>query len=665
MDSKGISSLKSDATCLGFSIMIALTILTIMILCLNVYVNYCLSDGNQTGISRTKIDSILTLKLINFKDASALSLKSTVKNSHEYLRSSVTLAKNLLLNPNFTLSGVKDELPSYWTDPLNNCMKLFKCKIDMLQGLEDNVSFAISSPNNTTNRWSMIYGQYINVKPLEEYHLVTHMKLNKYAMQSHFVLEGFNETSREWYQISQCPSGTNGPLKWEEFRCAITVPENTTKIRPMLNAGWSSQAGKEAVTRFDAIYLVKSTGPFIADPNLKLQVVAQGLTLPTTMAFLGQNDFLVLEKDTGIIKRITNGKALSTPIFDATVANFDTQGLLGIAVQKNRTTTDTGLNNESTYVFIYLTAADKDGGKAIGNRLYRYELVDNRLVNPKLLLNLLPGQHHSGGKILTGPDKYLYITVGELDNGSSLSNEKSKALNNESKAADDPDGRGGILRIDQNGQPIGAHGILGDYDPLNKYYAYGIRNSFGMDFDPLTGNLWDTENGPFWGDEINLVKPGFDSGWRKVQGVWTVADGKKGAENKGALASGNPDNLVDFNGKGKYSSPEFTWKRTVAPTAMKFLTTDRLGKEYENDMFVGDANNGRIYHFKLNQNRTGLLLQGPLTDKVADNDKVLNDLTFSQGFGLITDLEIGPDDYLYVVSHDLGMIYRIMPSHLN
>jgi glucose/arabinose dehydrogenase len=383
------------------------------------------------------------------------------------------------------------------------------------------------------------------------------------------------------------------------------------------------------------------------------------------MAFLAQNDFLVLEKDTGIIKRITNGKPLSTPIFDATVANFDTQGLLGIAVQKNRTTSDTGLNNESTYVFIYLTAADKDGGKAIGNRLFRYELVDNRLVNPKLLLNLLPGQHHSGGKILIGPDKYLYITVGELDNGSSLSNEKSKALNNESKAADDPDGRGGILRIDQNGQPIGAHGILGDYVALNKYYAYGIRNSFGMDFDPLTGNLWDTENGPFWGDEINLVMPGFDSGWRKVQGIWTVADGKKGAENKGALASENPDNLVDFNGKGKYSSPEFTWKRTVAPTALKFLTTDRLGKQYENDMFVGDANNGRIYHFKLNQNRTGLLLQGALTDKVADNDKVLNELTFAQGFGLITDLEIGPDDYLYVVSHDLGMIYRIMPSHLN
>ena len=53
---------------------------------------------------------------------------------------------------------------------------------------------------------------------------------------------------------------------------------------------------------------------------------------------------------------------------------------------------------------------------------------------------------------------------------------------------------------------------------MPKYYAYGIRNSFGMDFDPVTGNLWDTENGPSYGDEINLVEPGFNSGWQVVQG---------------------------------------------------------------------------------------------------------------------------------------------------
>ena len=76
----------------------------------------------------------------------------------------------------------------------------------------------------------------------------------------------------------------------------------------------------------------------------------------------------------------------------------------------------------------------------------------------------------------------------------------------------------GVLRMTQNGQPVNDTGILGDEHPLDLYYAYGIRNSFGMDFDPITGNLWDTENGPSYGDEINLVEPGFNSGWQAITG---------------------------------------------------------------------------------------------------------------------------------------------------
>ena len=82
------------------------------------------------------------------------------------------------------------------------------------------------------------------------------------------------------------------------------------------------------------------------------------------------------------------------------------------------------------------------------------------------------------------------------------------------------DGTGGIIRITQDSQEV-AYNPLGSAYPQNFYYAYGIRNSFGMDFDPLTGNLWDTENGPNYGDEINLVEPGFNSGWAQVQGFWT------------------------------------------------------------------------------------------------------------------------------------------------
>jgi hypothetical protein len=82
------------------------------------------------------------------------------------------------------------------------------------------------------------------------------MKLNKYANQSHVLVEGFNEYSRKWYQIEQCPSGIKGRIQWQQFSCIIKIPENTTKIRPVLNAGWSSEP-KVARTWFDEVILRK------------------------------------------------------------------------------------------------------------------------------------------------------------------------------------------------------------------------------------------------------------------------------------------------------------------------------------------------------------------------------------------------------------------------
>jgi aldose sugar dehydrogenase len=576
-------------------------------------------------------------------------------------------AYNLVSNSNFSIVNNRPVLPLYWNDSLNICGRTYTCKINGTDGWDDKLSFQISTTNNTNNTWSFIKGREIDVKPGEKFQLVSHVKLNKWATQSHVAFEVFNETSKRWFQIIQCPSALYGDWEWREFSCFITIPENTTKIRPILNAGWSSQPKKEATTWFDSVSMIKNV-PFVADPNLKVEALYQGLKHPTSMAFLGQDDILVLEKDNGTVRRIVNGTLLSKPLLDVPVASKGERGMLGIAIARHET-------DNRTYVFLYYTesATGRDGdGDGLRNRLYRYEFVNNTLVKPKLLLDLPAGFYHNGGRILIGPDKYVYITIGEIDS-TSLPAERNKALNNESRDANEPDGRGGILRIDQNGQPIDPHGILGDEEPLNKYYAYGIRNSFGMDFDPLTGKLWDTENGPYFGDEINLVEPGFDSGWRKVQGIWTVADGKKGDEDKGALAPEKPENLVDFNGKGNYSSPEFTWRNTVGPTELKFLSTDKLGKKYENDILVADVSYGRIYHFKLNQNRTELLLQDPLKDKVANNDKELNHVLFAQGFDSgrdqvefgITDMEIGPDGYLYFVSLGEGKIYRIVPAHPN
>ena len=407
--------------------------------------------------------------------------------------------------------------------------------------------------------------------------------------------------------------------------------------------------------------------------NLAATTVTTGLKFPTSMAFLGPNDILVLEKNEGTVRRIVNGTLLPEPLLDVNVANKNERGMLGIAIAKH--------SMGPTYVFLYYTEAQtkdgddvNEGKKPLGNRLYRYELANNKLVNPKLLLSLPadldpvgPGEgRHNGGKILIGPDQNIYLTTGDLED--SVHSVAQNDINATVK-----DGTGGILRITPDGKAVDI-GVLGNENPLNKYYAYGIRNSFGMDFDPVTGKLWDTENGPAFGDEINLVEPGFNSGWSKVQGIWEVnpASGYNLAENMTL----HPNNLINFGGKGKYASPKFIWYMPVGPTAIKFLHSDKLGKQYQNDIFVGDIIHGNIYHFKLNANRTELLLRGPLADKIANYTQENEPVIFASGFAGITDMEVGPDGYLYIatlrnsnyyqeetISSNGGTIYRIEPAN--
>ncbi|HEX2068248.1 MAG TPA: PQQ-dependent sugar dehydrogenase, partial [Nitrososphaeraceae archaeon] len=360
----------------------------------------------------------------------------------------------------------------------------------------------------------------------------------------------------------------------------------------------------------------------------------------------------VIEKEKGTVQRIIDGMMLAEPLLDVNVGRVSERGLLGIAVSKNVTK---GIDHH-TYVFLfYSETLAKDGGNPVGNRLYRYELVNDKLVNPKLLLDLptRPGPSHNGGVVKIGPDNNVYVVVGDLNY---IRNKKAYTLAQNAVDGPPPDGRGGILRVTQNGEVVGEGGsgvgLLGNEDPLNKYYAYGIRNSFGIGFDPVTGNLWETENGPNHGDEINLVESGFNGGWNQLMGM--AAD-KKGFD---------PNNdLVDFGGKGKYSDPEFEWIDTVAPTAITFLNSDKLGMQYENDIFVGSVKEGRIFNFDLNDDRTELVLDNPLDDKVADTNDELEDITFAHGLGIITDIEVGPaDGYLYVVSFGNGAIYRIVPG---
>jgi aldose sugar dehydrogenase len=415
-----------------------------------------------------------------------------------------------------------------------------------------------------------------------------------------------------------------------------------------LNSTLSALPAGVAQEEFRQREFVEEGKPKILDSHLKVEQVVGGLDTPTTMAFLGPNDILVLEKDKGTVQRIVNGKLQGQPLLDVNVATSVERGMCGIAISKH---------DSKTYVFLYYTeisgndGADRQGEEPMGNRLYRYELVDNKLINPTLLLDLpaTPGPRHNGGAIIIGPDNNLYVPIGDVDG--SFRGPSSQTITQNYQSGKDADGRSGILRITQDGQPVGE-GILGNDIPLRLYYAYGVRNSFGLGFDPVSGKLWDTENGPGNSDEINLVEPGFNSGWQEVMGL---AKNEKGFDEA---------NLVDFNGKGHYRDPELVWLNTAGPTALLFMTSSKLGSQYLNSMFVSDVHNGRIYHFELTSDRAHLNLPPQLAGKIIKNPRAsgLDKIIFGEDFGGITDLKIGPDGYLYVVSIGLGKIFRIVPA---
>ena len=182
---------------------------------------------------------------------------------------------------------------------------------------------------------------------------------------------------------------------------------------------------------------------------------------------------------------------------------------------------------------------------------------------------------------------------------------------------------------------------------MRSYSAYGVRNSFGLAIDPVTGNLWDTENGPGSYDEVNLVAPGFNSGWETIMGP----------DARDPQSAGD---LFQIPG-AIYADPEFSWPTPVAPTAILFPVGSALGPAYDDVALVADNNTGSISRFTLNAQRNGFVLSGALADLVADDATEAAQVRLGTSFGSSTDLELGPDGNVYVVSIARGTVYRIRP----
>jgi len=281
--------------------------------------------------------------------------------------------------------------------------------------------------------------------------------------------------------------------------------------------------------------------PTVVDPNLRVRTLVTNLNQPTSMAFIGATDLLVLEKATGKVQRFQNG-AGPTTVLDLTVNSGSERGLLGIALHPDFPA------NPGVYLYWTETTSNADtvnlaDTPLLGNRVDRFNWNGSTLSFASNMIHLHAFQNdagqglrgnHNGGVIRFGPDRKLYIYIG--DNGrrgqmQNLPDGPGPAGNmpDDQFGGPEPDNAhltGVIIRLNDDGttptdNPFFTAGGLRGGEPganLQKVFAYGIRNGFGVAFDPFSGNLWEAQNGDDSFTELNRVEPGANLGWVQIGG---------------------------------------------------------------------------------------------------------------------------------------------------
>jgi aldose sugar dehydrogenase len=311
--------------------------------------------------------------------------------------------------------------------------------------------------------------------------------------------------------------------------------------------------------------------------------------------------------------------------------------------------------------------------------------------------------NHNGGVIAFGLDGKLYIFIGDEGRRGQLQNLPCGPVVTCSGTVSPDDQFGGpepdkahltgvILRLNPNGSTptdnpfyqAGAQ-IGGEVGAnIQKIFSYGHRNSFGLAVDPQTGGVWLQENGDDSFSELNRVESGMDGGWIQVAGpVDRITQFKTIETTFGAQALQQlrwpPTNIADTPQEAlarlfllpgaKYINPAFSWKWEVAPAGIGFVKGTGLGSQFQGDLFMGAATplleGGYLFHFNLTGNRKKIAVDDPrLQDRVADN-VTKHEITESESlligrnFGVVTDIETGPNGNLFVVSLSNGVVYEI------
>jgi len=348
-------------------------------------------------------------------------------------------------------------------------------------------------------------------------------------------------------------------------------------------------------------------------PPTKVRVVtmASGLVHPWSIAFLPNGDMLVTERP-GRLRLVRDGRLDPEPIAGVPkVHAVRLSGLMEILPHPNFA------QNQ----IVYLTYTKDVADNMVATTLARARLDGRQLVDVKdiLICDHWAGDGGSGSRLAFGKDGMLYMTTG-ASNGN---------------AAQEPGSlRGKILRLRDDGTPAPGNPFAGRAGYRAEIYSLGHRNSLGLAFNPVTGDLWNNENGPYGGDEINIIKPGGNYGWPKVS---------FGREYTGPKIPNFAEGMI---------GPVVFWAPSIAPSGMAFYTGDRF-PEWKNNVLVGALLGGAVQGV----GHLERITFDANWDEIA-RQSLLTDLKQR-----IRDVRQGPDGLVYVLTdEDNGALLRLEPA---
>jgi aldose sugar dehydrogenase len=399
--------------------------------------------------------------------------------------------------------------------------------------------------------------------------------------------------------IAATPQQSPRRTHLETYRSRLESLSSSSTNIPNWSERCSTQAIPTPTPSSNANTPTTNTSTQSASTTVRLQRVANNLDQLVAMTFDSTGRLFFTQKN-GQVRLLVNRQLQAQSVISFSVDTCSERGLLGIAIDP--------AFNTNRYVYVYYTVkANAACGDTI-NQVVRFTEVNGVGQNPVTIFTspAVGAGNHNGGNIRFGPDGKLYISVGDDSNPATSQNLGSK--------------NGKIHRINPDGTIPTDNPFYGQQGKVGSIFAYGLRNSFDLDFDPVTGALFASENGPNCDDEVNRIVAGYNYGWRPNYSCG--------------------DNDPNFN-----TIPAlFRWTPPIAPTGITFY---RNG--LRRPLFMCAYNDGKLHRLVLNANRQQIL-----------QDRIV---PLPSGVNCNEDVETGPDGALYFVAgggFSAATLYRLV-----